>query len=128
MSFPEAALWNRLRVRAPGRPVFRRQHPIGPYVLDFYCAKARLGIEIDGVSHDMDDRPLRDMRRDEWLRSRGVKVFRIPVSEVTVRGIDDIADAIVRMAAEICEAEAPSTALRAVPLPRFAGGDEVDYS
>jgi very-short-patch-repair endonuclease len=33
-------------------PTFRRQHPIGPYVLDFYCAKARLAIEIDGMSHE----------------------------------------------------------------------------
>jgi very-short-patch-repair endonuclease len=92
-------------------------------VLDFYCAKARLDVEIDGVSHDMADRPLRDVRRDEWLKSRGVTVVRLSVSEITARGIDDIADALVRMAAEICEAEAPSTALRAVPLPRFAGED-----
>ena len=57
LSAPEARLWSRLRERAPGRPVFRRQHPIGPYVLDFYCAKARLAVEIDGASHDMGDRP-----------------------------------------------------------------------
>jgi very-short-patch-repair endonuclease len=42
LSPPEARLWSRLRARAPGTPVFRRQHPIGPYVLDFYCAKAAL--------------------------------------------------------------------------------------
>jgi very-short-patch-repair endonuclease len=43
-------LWNRLRTRLRGQPVFRRQHPIGPYVLDFYCAKANLAIEIDGMT------------------------------------------------------------------------------
>jgi len=37
-------------------PTFRRQHPIGPYVLDFYCAKSRLTIEVDGMSHDVGDR------------------------------------------------------------------------
>lgn len=42
LSPPEARLWRVLRLRGPGLPVFRRQHPIGPYVLDFYCAKARL--------------------------------------------------------------------------------------
>ena len=50
LSPPEARLWGRLRARAPGTPVFRRQHPVGPYVLDFYCGKARLAVEIDGMS------------------------------------------------------------------------------
>ena len=54
------------------QPVFRRQHPIGPYVIDFYCAKAWLAIEIDGMSHDMGDRPYSDAQRDAWLRERGV--------------------------------------------------------
>jgi very-short-patch-repair endonuclease len=48
LSPPEVRLWTRLRERKPGAPVFRRQHPIGRYVLDFYCAKARLAVEIDG--------------------------------------------------------------------------------
>jgi very-short-patch-repair endonuclease len=99
LSVPEARLWSRLRERLPGKPVFRRQHPIGPYVVDFYCAKARLAIEIDGVSHDMSDRPQRDVRRDAWLESRGVTVMRIAASELTYR-IDEAADAIVRMTAE----------------------------
>jgi very-short-patch-repair endonuclease len=50
LSVPEVRLWNRLRTRLRGQPVFRRQHPIGPYVLDFYCAKANLAIEIDGMT------------------------------------------------------------------------------
>ncbi len=98
LSVPEARLWNRLRWRAPGKPVFRRQHPIGPYVLDFYCATARLAIEIDGISHDMGDRPQRDMRRDAWLKKQDVTVLHIPASGLA-NGIDDAADAIVRMAA-----------------------------
>jgi very-short-patch-repair endonuclease len=64
LSLPEAMLWVRLRGRASGSPAFRRQHPIGPYVLDFYCAKARLAIEIDGLRHDTGDGPQRDPRRD----------------------------------------------------------------
>jgi len=98
LSVPEARLWSRLRERAPGKPVFRRQHPIGPYVLDFYCAKARLAVEIDGISHDMGDRPQRDIGRDAWLEARGVTVMRIRANDLT--RIDDAADAIVRMAAE----------------------------
>jgi very-short-patch-repair endonuclease len=97
LTVPEARLWNRLRQRAQGKPVFRRPHPIGPYVIDFYCAKAKLAIEIDGVNHDMGDRPQRDERRDAWLKARGVTVVRIPGTELS-HGIDDIADAIVRLA------------------------------
>jgi very-short-patch-repair endonuclease len=97
---PEARLWSRLRARAPGKPVFRRQHPIGPYVLDFYCAKAHLAIEIDGISHDMGDRPQRDERRDVWLKKHGVTVMRIPAADLTY-GVDETADAVVRMAAEM---------------------------
>jgi very-short-patch-repair endonuclease len=100
LSVPEARLWSRLRRRAPGLPVFRRQHPIGPYVLDFYGAEARLAIEIDGISHDMGDRPQRDARRGAWLKARGITVMRIPASELAGR-IDEAADAIVRMATEM---------------------------
>jgi very-short-patch-repair endonuclease len=99
LSVPEARLWSRLRQRLPGQPIFRRQHPIGPYVLDFYCAKARLAVEIDGLSHDLGDRPQRDLRRDAWLKTHGITVVRIPAEELT-SGIDEAADAIVRMVAE----------------------------
>ena len=72
---------------------------MGPYILDFYCAKARLAIELDGASHDMGDRPQRDERRDAWLAKHGVTVVRISASELT-REIDEAANAIVQMAAE----------------------------
>ncbi len=85
LSPPEVLLWSRLRQRAPGKPVFRRQHPIGPYVLDFYCAKARLAVELDGMSHDMGDRSERDRRRDAWLKTHGITVLRIPVGDLKKR-------------------------------------------
>ena len=120
LSPPEARLWSLLRPRAPEMPVFRRQHPIGPYVLDFYCAKARLAIEIDGISHDTADRPERDARRDAWLRWKGITVMRVAAADVAKR-IDDVADAIVRLAIDM--AAAPSTALtRGPPPPLREGG------
>ena len=125
LSPPEARLWSRLRTRGPGSPVFRRQHPIGPYVLDFYCAKARLAVEIDGMSHDVGDRPQRDARRRTWLQRRGVTIMPIAATDV-MRSIDDAVDAVVRAAAAMIESRggnAPSTMLRMVPLPRFAGED-----
>jgi very-short-patch-repair endonuclease len=80
--------------------VFRRQHPIGPYVLDFYCAKARLAIELDGAGHDTGDRPQRDLRRTVWLEVRGITVMRIAANDLT-RRLDEVADAIVRMAVDL---------------------------
>jgi very-short-patch-repair endonuclease len=100
LSTPEVLLWSRLRKREPGKPVFRRQHPIGPYVLDFHCAKARLAIELEGASHDMGDRPHRDQRRTAWLETRGITVMRIAADDLT-RGLDEAADAIVRMAVDL---------------------------
>jgi very-short-patch-repair endonuclease len=67
-------------------------------VLDFYCARARLAIEVDGISHDMGAHPQRDVRRNVWLKERGITLLRIPARDLTT--IDEIADAIIRMAAE----------------------------
>jgi very-short-patch-repair endonuclease len=120
LSAPEARLWNRLRERKSGTAVFCRQHPIGPYVLDFYCAEARLAVEIDGMSHDLGDRPQRDASRDAWLKARGLTVMRIAALEV-MRDADGAAEAIVLMATEMIRASPPPPRLRAVPLPRFAG-------
>src|SRR5271169_74815 len=117
LSPPEAMLWSRLRARTPGMPVFRRQHPIGPYVLDFFCASARLAVEIDGMSHDAADRPERDLRREAWLEAQGIKVMRIAARDV-LRSADEAADAVVRTALAMIDARG---ALR--PLPRCAGED-----
>jgi very-short-patch-repair endonuclease len=82
MSRSEVLLWVRLRGRAPGKPTFRRQHPIGPYVADFYCSAAKLVIEVDGGVHEEEDRIVRDHHRDEYLRGLGCQVLRISVREV----------------------------------------------
>ncbi len=77
LSLPEARLWLRLRDRKDG-PVVRRQHPIGPYVLDFYCPEAKLAIEVDGAQHNEDEAIAHDARRDAWLLSQGIETLRIP--------------------------------------------------
>ena len=82
MSPPEVILWHRLR-RRPGGLKFRRQHPAGPYVLDFFCSEARLAIEVDGISHEMGDRAERDENRRIWLEGRGVATLRVSASDVT---------------------------------------------
>ena len=94
MSLPEALLWQRLR-RSPCGISFRRQHPIGPYVLDFYCPKASLAFEIDGIAHDMGDRPGRDEARGSWLAKQGLQVMRIEAREV-LRDPDEVAEMLVK--------------------------------
>jgi very-short-patch-repair endonuclease len=77
MTQPEARLWQVLRTRPDGLK-FRRQHPIGPYSLDFYCPKAKLGIEVDGDVHGMGSNPIRDAARDAWLATRRFRILRLP--------------------------------------------------
>jgi very-short-patch-repair endonuclease len=84
MSPPEVRLWAILRT-APNGIRSRRQHPIGPFVLDFYCPRAKLAIEIDGMAHDMGDTPQRDLARDHWLTEQGIATMRIAASDVFQR-------------------------------------------
>ncbi|MCB9843983.1 MAG: DUF559 domain-containing protein [Phycisphaeraceae bacterium] len=80
-SVPEVVLWSDLRNRQLGGLKFRRQQPIGPYVADFYCADARLVVELDGVKHLSSGG--RDAARDRWMRAQGIETIRIPVPRFT---------------------------------------------
>jgi len=96
MSFPETLLWRELRKR-PGGLKFRRQHPAGRFILDFYCHEARLIVEIDGVAHDMGNRPRRDRRRDQHFEQKGLRTLRVPAADV-LRDIGRVIGAIVAAA------------------------------
>ena len=97
MSLPEVPLWQRLR-GSPAGVAFRKQHPIDPYVADFYCSIARLVIEVDGQAHDRSDRPQRDEARDAFLVERGYRVLRIAAEDV-LKDPDSVAASIVAYAA-----------------------------
>jgi len=86
MSLPEVLLWKAIKGRELAGLHFRRQHPFGQYILDFYCDAAKLAIEVDGQSHGFGDRADRDLRRDAWLLANGVRTLRIPASTV----LDDV--------------------------------------
>src|SRR5947209_3423864 len=92
-SLPEGLLWQVLR-RRPNGIKFRRQHPLGWYIVDFYCPAARLVIEIDGESHRMGDRPQHDARRDGWLRAQGLRVARFDAADV-MNDVDSVVTAIM---------------------------------
>ena len=85
---PEARLYVALRGRKLRGLKFRRQHPIGPYILDFYCSAARLAVEVDGASHLTAERGARDERRTQWLAVKGIKVLRIAASDVRDHLVD----------------------------------------
>jgi very-short-patch-repair endonuclease len=71
MSKAEAVLWGHLRGRRMKGLRFRRQHPIGPFVADFACVKARLVIEVDGDSHASDEAQAYDAGRTRYLAKQG---------------------------------------------------------
>ena len=76
MTRTEVRLWLLLRGRQLDGWKFRRQTPIGEYIVDFYCPAARLVVELDGYSHGFDDQADRDERRQRWLESKGFRVLR----------------------------------------------------
>ncbi|TVQ64345.1 MAG: DUF559 domain-containing protein [Phycisphaerales bacterium] len=80
LSPPEALLWTKVRNRQLAGLKFRRQHPLGPYIADFYCAAAKLVVELDGQQHGREEHRGHDARRDAWLREQEVYVLRFSVS------------------------------------------------
>jgi very-short-patch-repair endonuclease len=113
LSPPELKLWLRLRIRAEGEPIFRRQEPIGPFIADFYCAQARLVVEVDSSWHASDERAARDRQKDGYFKKLGLKVERIYASGVMSHS-DEMAHALRAMALELIERRA----LQPPPSPR----------
>ena len=92
-TLPEGLVWQILRTRPNGFK-FRRQHPIGWYIVDFYCPAVKLAVEVDGESHTMGDRPRHDVKRDEWLRRQGIRVIRFDAADV-MNDIESVVTAIL---------------------------------
>ena len=88
----EETLWELVRDHKLGVPI-RRQHPIGSFIVDFYCPRAKLAIELDGAHHD----PARDAQRDAVLAKRGVLVMRFENHHVRNR-TQDVLNAIQEIA------------------------------
>jgi very-short-patch-repair endonuclease len=91
MSDAERKLWHRLRAEQIEGVRFRRQHPIGKYIVDFVCLERRLVVEVDGGQHTEDDQMAHDGRRDHWLEAEGYRVLRVPTVEVlgNITGVVD---------------------------------------
>ena len=99
MTDAEMCLWFYLRPMRQRGLAFRRQSPVGRYILDFECRRAKLGIELDGGQHARVEAQCYDAERSEWLAANGYAVMRFWNHEV-LRSTDEVVDHIVRVAAE----------------------------
>jgi very-short-patch-repair endonuclease len=105
---PEQKLWSILCRRQLGNLKFRRQHPIEPYVVDFYCASANLIVELDGESHN--GREIYDEHRQEFLERLGVKIIRV-LNDDVMSNLDGVAEFILREATQDSTEPSPNPSL-----------------
>jgi very-short-patch-repair endonuclease len=100
-------LWVRLRgLKALGFH-FRRQHPIGPFIVDFVCLSAMLVVEVDGAQHFAGPIAAADQERDKTLRAMGYEVVRVTNAAVNVAAdevLDGIVESLKRLAPKVYEA------------------------
>lgn len=82
MTETEKLLWSQIRCRQLKGYQFYRQKPISNFIVDFYCPKARLVIELDGGQHYHGEHKARDNRRDIFLNELGLKVLRFSDRDV----------------------------------------------
>lgn len=80
----ESLLWQHLRLRQMNNFKFRRQHPIGKYIVDFICLDAKLIIELDGGQHADEQHLAADLERSTWLEKQGFKILRFWNHEVLI--------------------------------------------
>lgn len=91
---PENRLWYYLRDRRLSGLKFRRQFSVGRYIIDFYCAKPRVAIEIDGDSHFTAEAQKYDLEREKYIRACGITILRFTNDEVQ-RNIEGVLEKIL---------------------------------
>jgi len=113
----EALLWSLLRGRRFLGVKFRRQHPVPPYILDFYSHETKLAIEVDGSQHNLPEQRRRDEKRTAYLAEKGIRVLRF-WSDQVLRETEAVLERIYEAVAEAL-GTAPSPS---IPLPAGEGG------
>ena len=123
MTYTEVRLWLKLKGRQLDGWKFRRQTPVGPYIVDFFCPAARLIVELDGSTHDFEDKLEDDRRRQAWLESKGYRVLRFSAENPADDYLDGVWDSIQLALDQV--PSSPPPALRATsPL----GGEDVNIA
>ncbi|MEW6516108.1 MAG: endonuclease domain-containing protein [candidate division FCPU426 bacterium] len=97
MTDVERKLWYSLKDRRFGGLKFRRQHPIGPYVVDFYCAEKHLVVELDGGQHAMNEK--QDQEWSRYLELQGYKIIRFWNNDIQ----NNIEGVLQRLSEYICD-------------------------
>jgi len=115
----EQRLWRALRRDQLNGLSFRRQHPLGPYTVDFYCPHLRLVVEVDGGQH-AEQRKQADERRTQWLAEKGVTVVRYWNNEV-LSNLQGVLSDLLEHAERLLQAE--KTPTPALPLSGGGGAD-----
>lgn len=124
LSKPEWLLWQILRTSPCGHK-FRKQHPAGPYILDFFCAKANLAIEVDGYAHDTGQRPERDGARDAWLAKHKIDALRIPTVDVLCNAVETADTIMIIIEKRLARfGKAPPSTLRDGTSPPQVDGEK----
>ena len=106
MPSPEVLLWSRLNRRQLVGVKFRRQHSIGPFVVDFYCPAAKVAIELDGETHFRDGAVEYDAERQAYIERFGIRVLRFGNRDV-FSNLDGVLSDIIRALTEAGVVEDP---------------------
>ncbi len=115
----ENILWERLRAKRLNNFVFRRQFPVGSYILDFYCRSLKLAIEADGGQHADEEKRLYDEERMRFLEANGIMVLRFWNSDI--RGnLTTVLDTILLECQKLSAQPSPGR-VRGHPLPEEEG-------
>ena len=117
----EKRLWSKLKGAQLDGLSFRRQHPAGAYVLDFYCPQLRLSIELDGSQHGEGHQHVRDEQRSSWLCGCGVTELRFWNNDVT-QNLSGVLEAIRSIANELRAGDVTPTRRWRADLPLAGGG------
>ena len=117
MTAAETFLWSKIRIKQVKGHWFYRQKPVGEYIADFYCPRAKLVVEVDGGQHFTEETASNDRVRDEYMWSLGLTVLRFSNSEV-LKNTDSVAETIYELLGKISYK---------IPLtPPFSKGDKRD--
>jgi len=95
LTIAEARLWNHLKASKLYGRKFRRQHSVGRYILDFYCPRERLAVELDGAAHDHEAAQNHDALRTLFLQSAGIRLVRFENREV-IENLEGVLGVIAR--------------------------------
>ncbi|MEO8349288.1 MAG: DUF559 domain-containing protein [Acidobacteriota bacterium] len=109
----EAKLWSCLRARRLDGARFRRQHPIGRWIADFYCPESKLVIELDGGGHAAPEKAASDVERDNAFREHGIRVLRFWNTDIHLN-----VDGVLQRISEVLKDPSP----RPSPRKRGEGG------